>query len=143
MTPVTTDWASWPITKLYAPAPFAARVMAVDGVGDEADHNGLGQLVLLKSSLDHPDANRSDPVDQDRRREQPHDRRRLRAASQLGKFWRGHPEQRVPPDAEHRARGWLLSGAISSTRPRHCTVAAMIPMSLTWMANALAARATA
>ena len=93
------------MTKLYAPAPLAARVMAVDGVGDEANCNGLGQLVLLKSSLNHPDANRGNPVDQDRRRQQTYDRRRFRAASQLGQFWRRHPEQRVPPDAEPEREG--------------------------------------
>ena len=65
-------------------------------------------------------------------------------ASGLPANWRkrrgGHPEQRVPGHAEPERQGGLR-GAISATRPRHWTVAAIIPMSFTCTANAFAARA--
>ena len=54
------------------------------------------------------------------------------------------PTQKSPYQARLKVMAMVRAvGSISSTWPRHWTVAAIMPTSLTWMRNALAASATA
>ena len=56
----------------------------------------------------------------------------------------GAPTKKSPYQARLKVMAMVRAVvSISSTRPRHWTVAAIRPASLTWMRNALAASATA